>query len=267
MTSTPITTPAAPEDKAAIVVGASSGIGAALARELASRGYTLALVARRYDQLDQLCAELNAATIKSRATPIARAYQHDVRDYDQAPDLFARILSDLGRGVELRLVVYNAGILPLGADSTWSFAEERDMLETNLLGAVRWMDLAAETLAKSGHGAIVGVSSVAGDRGRTGNSAYQASKAGLSVYLESLRYRLRRQGVRVVTVKPGYVATPMTAGMKLPKPLVTSAETVARRIAQAGEQNTGEVYIPRYWGAIMWVIRHLPSAVMARLPI
>src|SRR5690242_14891932 len=110
MTSTPITTPAAPEDKAAIVVGASSGIGAALARELASRGYTLALVARRYDQLDQLCAELNAATIKSRATPIARAYQHDVRDYDQAPDLFARILSDLGRGVELRLVVYNAGI-------------------------------------------------------------------------------------------------------------------------------------------------------------
>lgn len=253
--------------KAAIVVGASSGIGAALARTLAKRGYTLALVARRQDHLDQLCAEINAAAGKGGHHPSARAYQHDVREYDQAPDLFARILSELGPDTELHLVIYNAGVLPKSSSGAWTFAEEREMLETNLLGAVRWLDLAADTLARSGRGAIVGVSSVAGDRGRNGNSAYQASKAGLSVYLESLRYRLRRRGVRVVTVKPGYVATSMTSGMKLPKPLVSSAEAVAERIAHVAEHRSGEVYVPRYWGGLMWIIRHLPSAVMARLPI
>lgn len=253
--------------KAAIVVGASSGIGAALARTLAKRGYTLALVARRQDHLDQLCTEINAASGKGGHLPSARAYQYDVREYDQAPDLFARILSDLGQDTELHLVIYNAGVLPKSSDGAWTFAEEREMLETNLLGAVRWLDLAADTLARSGRGAIVGVSSVAGDRGRNGNSAYQASKAGLSVYLESLRYRLRRRGVRVVTVKPGYVATSMTSGMRLPKPLVSSAEAVAERIAHVAEHRSGEVYVPRYWGGLMWIIRHLPSAVMARLPI
>lgn len=261
------TTPHSPA-KAAIVVGASSGIGAALARALAKRGYTLALIARRQDQLEQLCAEINAAADKGRSgLPIARAYQHDVREYERAPDLFARILSELGAGAELSLVIYNAGVLPQSADGAWTFAEERDMLETNLLGAVRWLDLAAETLAKSGRGAIVGVSSIAGDRGRNGNSAYQASKAGLSVYLESLRYRLRRRGVRVVTVKPGYVATSMTSNMKLPKPLVTPAEAVAERIAHVSEHGAGDVYVPRYWAVLMWIIRHLPAAMMARLPV
>jgi short-subunit dehydrogenase len=253
--------------KSAIIVGASSGIGAALARILAKRGYTLALIARRQDQLDQLCSELNTAAGQGNGLPVAQAYQHDVHEYDQAPGLFGRILADFGPNAQLHLVVYNAGVLPRSTSGVWTFDEERDMLETNLLGAVRWFDLAAEALAKNRHGAIVGVSSVAGDRGRNGNSAYQASKAGLSVYLESLRYRLRRQGVRVVTIKPGYVATPMIAGMKVPKPLITSAETVAARIVRAAERGAGEVYVPRYWGALMWIIRHLPSALMARLPI
>lgn len=253
--------------KAAIVIGASSGIGAALARALTKRGYTLALIARRQDHLDQLCAEINSAAGKSDARPSARAYQHDVREYDQTPDLFARILSDFGPDAELSLVIYAAGVLPNATSSAWTFAEERDMLETNLVGAVRWLDLAADTLAKNGRGAIVGVSSIAGDRGRNGNSAYQASKAGLSVYLESLHYRLRRRGVRVLTVKPGYVATSMTSGMKLPKPLVSSAEAVAERIAHVAEHGSGEMYVPRYWGMLMWIIRHLPSSMMARLPV
>lgn len=253
--------------KSAIIVGASSGIGAALARTLAKRGYTLALIARRQNQLDQLCGEINAAACHGNSLPVARAYQHDVREYDQAPELFARILTDFGPGTQLHLVVYNAGVLPRSTEGVWTFKDERDMLETNLLGAVRWLDLAADVLVKRGRGTIVGVSSVAGDRGRNGNSAYQASKAGLSVYLESLRYRLRRQGVRVVTIKPGYVATPMVAGMKLPKPLVTSAERVAARIVRASEHGAGEIYVPRYWGVLMWIMRHLPSAVMARLPV
>src|SRR5258705_499809 len=103
---------------------------------------------------------------------------------------------------------------------------------------------------------------------RRGNSVYQASKAALSTYLDSLRYRLRGSGVRVVTVKPGYVATAMTGGARLPKPLVTPAEAVADRVARAvAHGRPGVVYIPGYWAPIMWVIRHLPSALIARLPL
>ncbi|MEO7003116.1 MAG: SDR family NAD(P)-dependent oxidoreductase [Ktedonobacterales bacterium] len=249
----------------ALIVGASSGIGAALAQTLAALGYTLALVARRADVLTTLCDTLNGQY--TGATPIARAYPHDVRDYDAAPDLFTRICDELAPE-GLRLVVYVAGVMPRGEnESSWTFAEERDTVETNLIGAIRWLDLAADTFTQAGRGAIVGVSSVAGERGRRGNSVYMASKAGLSVYLESLRYRLHGSGVRVVTVKPGYVATPLVAGLALPKPLVVSAETVARRIAQVAERGPQVVYIPGWWWAIMAGVRSLPAFAMTRLPI
>src|SRR4029079_137460 len=140
--------------------------------------------------------------------PQARSYTCDVRVFDDASVLFQRIAEDMGG--PLRLIAYVAGIMPRGEKNTWTFDEERAMIETNLLGAMRWLDLAAENFVRAGEGVIVGLSSVAGDRGRRGNSAYMASKAGLSTYLESLRYRLRGTGVRVVTIKPGYVATPMT---------------------------------------------------------
>jgi decaprenylphospho-beta-D-erythro-pentofuranosid-2-ulose 2-reductase len=246
----------------ALILGASSGIGAALARELARQGYRLALVARNEAALVALTNEINGEHV---APPQARSYTCDVRTFDDAPVLFERINDEMGGG--LRLVAYAAGIMPSGKDGAWTFEEERAMIETNLLGAMRWLDLAAEHFARAGEGAIVGVSSVAGDRGRRGNSAYMASKAGLSTYLESLRYRLRGTGVRVVTIKPGYVATPMTASAKLPQALTVTPERAARRIAQAAKKSSGVVYVPGYWRPIMWGIRQAPAAVMARLPI
>lgn len=246
----------------ALIVGASSGIGAALARNLAKDGYTLALVARRDGALDALAQELNTAA----GSTVARAYPYDVRDYDAAPALYARILDEFGASA-LQLAAYVAGVMPMGDGAGWTFEEERETLETNALGAMRWLDLAAETFTRQGRGALIGVSSVAGDRGRRGNSAYQASKAALTTYLESLRYRLRGKGVRVLTIKPGYVATPMTAGVRMPKPLVTSPQRVADRIVRASHSGNGVVYVPGYWSPIMWVIRHLPSGVLARLPI
>jgi short-subunit dehydrogenase len=246
----------------ALILGASSGIGAALARELARRGERLALVARNEATLVALTNEING---DHAAPPQARNYPCDVRVFDGAPVLFQRIADDMGGA--LRLVVYVAGIMPRGADGAWSFEEERATVETNLLGAMRWLDLAAERFTRTGEGVIVGVSSVAGDRGRRGNSAYMASKAGLSTYLESLRYRLRESGVRVVTIKPGYVATPMTTGLKLPQALTITPERAAKRIAQAARKSSGVVYIPGYWAPIMWGIRQAPAALMARLPL
>lgn len=247
----------------ALIVGASSGIGAALARTLAQEGYTLALVARRGAELEALAQEVNAV---ARAV-VARAYPCDARDYDAAPAVYARILSDFDDS-PFAVAIYVAGVMPAGdGDARWTFEQERETIETNVLGAIRWLDLAAETMARRGRGALIGVSSVAGDRGRRGNSAYQASKAALSTYLDSLGFRLRGRGVRVITIKPGYVATQMTAGLRMPKPLVTSPQKVAGRIARACRAGSGAVYVPGYWGPIMWVIRHLPSGVLARLPI
>ena len=257
------------ERPGAIVIGASGGIGAALARELAGRGYGVALVGRRHDALEQLCREINAArSTDEQAVPAARAYQHNVTDGETAPALFDAIRRDLGAGgSELHAVVYAAGVMPAGTRGAWSFDEEHATIETNLTGAIRWLDLAAETVRRIGRGTVVGISSVAGDRGRKGNSAYMASKAGLSVYLESLRYRLHGTGVRVVTVKPGYVATSMTAGLKLPRPLVVAPEVVARRVARLCEGGPTVAYVPGYWRIIMTVVRAVPAAMMPRLPI
>jgi short-subunit dehydrogenase len=246
----------------ALILGASSGIGAALARELARQGYQLALVARNEAALGALTNQING---EHAGPPQARGYTCDVRVFDDAPVLYQRINHDLDGA--LRLVAYVAAIMPSGKDGAWTFEEERATVETNLLGAMRWLDLAAESFTRAGEGAIVGVSSVAGERGRRGNSAYMASKAGLSTYLESLRYRQRGTGVRVVTIKPGYVATPMTANLKLPQALTITPERAAKRIAQVARKSSGVVYVPGYWRPIMWGIRQLPAAAMARLPI
>jgi short-subunit dehydrogenase len=259
---------AAPGRRGAILVGASTGMGAALAGILARRGWRVALVARRGVQLEQLCCELNERHPDAPGGKVALAYPHDVTRYDEAPALFERIRRDLGAaGSELELLVYAAGIMPRGEQGTWTFAEERATVEVNTIGGLCWIGLATEALRTIGHGTIVGISSVAGDRGRRGNSAYMAAKAALSTYLESLRYRLAGTGVRVVTVKPGFVATRLTAGLQTPNPLTISAERAAEHIASLCEGGKSVAYVPGYWSLIMRVIRSLPAALMPRLPV
>lgn len=252
----------------AVVIGASTGIGAALGRKLVEQGFLVALVARRAEKLDALAAELNARFPAKGNVPVARPYLHDVRDFDAVAELFDRIRHEMGEsGGELSVVIYAAGTMPPGEHDRWTFEDERAMVETNLLGAMAWLDASADVLRRIGRGTIVGISSVAGDRGRKGNSAYMASKAGLTTYLESLRYRLHGTGVRVVTVKPGYVATPMTAGMKLPGPLMISANEAAESIARLCLGGGTVAYIPGYWRLIMLVVKSLPGALLVRLPI
>lgn len=238
----------------ALIVGASGGLGAALAGQLARQGYRVALVARRRQALDALCRELNvgAGTGASGAgDPVALAYEHDVRDTDAAPALFARIADDIA---PLRMVIYAAGVMPRVTTGT-SFADERDIIAVNVTGALRWLSLAAAHFEGQGAGTIVGLSSVAGDRGRPGNGAYMASKAALSSYLDSLRFRLQPRGVRVLTAKPGYVWTEMTAGLTLPKPLTISADRAARGVLRAAARGKSVAYVPAYWRAIMWLVR------------
>ena len=238
--------------KFAIVVGASSGIGAAVARELAAGGCRVALVARRAAELDALARDTGGLP-----------YVHDVTAFTEVPELFQRIARELG-GCDL--VIYSAGVMPsVGADE-YDFAKDRAIVDVNVLGAIAWLNEAARRFQRAGAGTIVGLSSVAGDRGRRGNPVYCASKAALDAYLEALRNRLGHLGVSVVTVKPGPVATPMTAGMDR-LPLLIPVETAARQIVVAAARRTRWAYVPRIWRPIMFALRNIPSAVFQRLDI
>ena len=249
-------TPLQPRRRA-IIVGASGGIGAALARRLAREGYTLALLARRADLLASLCDEINHAAGEIRAL----AYPHDVTDYDSAPDLLQRILADLGG---LELFIYNTGIsLPVGLKK-YDFEKDRRTTEVNYLGALAWLNPVAALFQSLKSGQIVGLSSVAGERGRVGNPSYNASKAALACYLEALRNRLSRYGVNVLTAKPSFVDTDMLIGAKGTF-WVISADQAAADICRAIRKRRQEVYTPARWRMVMLIVRNIPSVIFRRL--
>ncbi len=241
----------------AIVVGASSGIGAAMVKKLASQGYQVAALARRESLLKELCDEVNAQPGNGRVF-----YRvHNVTDYDEVPATFQNVVRDLGG---LDLIVYAAGIqLPVMLDE-YNFAKDRAMIDVNLLGAIAWLDETAVRFERDGKGQIVGISSVAGDRGRVGSPVYNTSKAGLNTYLEALRNRLSRLGVTVTTIKPGFVDTVLLENA--PKTFwVITPEQAAASIYQAIQKHKQTVYVPARWRWVMLIIRHIPSFIFRRM--
>ena len=241
----------------ALVIGASSGIGEALARRLAAGGARVALVARRAQQLDEIVASINATSSGQRAY----AFAHDVRNAGEVPELLQRISCALGG---LDLVVFAAGIQHRVAFDEFDVAKDQEMLAVNLAGAVAWLDPVADRFGRLKRGTIIGIGSVAGDRGRSANPAYNTSKAGLHTFLETIRNRIGRHGVRVVTVKPGFVDTAMNAG---PGGALwrISADRAAEIILRAARRGRETVYVPARWRYLMWVIRSIPSCVFKRL--
>lgn len=235
----------------AIIVGASSGIGTALARRLAGEGYTLALLARRADLLTALCNEINVAAGEIRAL----SYVHDVTDYNAVPGLLQKIVADLGG---LDLFLYNSGISFPSGMKHYEFEKDCRVTEVNYLGALAWLNPVAAMFYNLKAGQIVGISSVSGERGRVGNPSYNASKAALTCYLESLRNRLTRRGVHVLTVKPGYVLTEMVAGLKNPL-FAIPAERAAADICKAIRKRKQEIYTAPIWRLVMFVVRNIPS--------
>ena len=242
-----------------IIIGASDGLGAALARRLAREGYTLALLARRKEKLEALCNELNA----SMGTGCAYPYVHDVSRYGEVPALLRRIVVDLGG---LDLVIFCAGInRPPGGIDRYNFDNDRQMIETNLVGAMAWLTPVAEMFHSARAGQIVGISSVAGDRGRVGNPGYNTSKAGLATYLEALRNRLSRDGVHVLTVKPGFIQTGMLKAAQGSTPFVIPPEKAADDIWKAIRKHKQQIYTPARWRWIMLAIQHTPSFIFRKL--
>lgn len=241
-----------PKFERAIVIGASSGIGREIARQLARDGCKVAALARRRPELDS-----HAADNPDRVL----TYAHDVTEYEAIPVLFQNITKDLGG---LDLVVYAAGVMPPVRSDEFDFEKDRSMIEVNFLGAIAWLNQAAVRFGATGHGSIVAIGSVAGDRGRAGQPVYNASKAALATYMEALRNRLSKKGVNVVTVKPGPVATPMTADLDLKGAM--PADVAARKIIAKADK-TGEHYLKLTHRLIFFAIRHVPSFLFRRMKI
>jgi len=244
--------------RTALIVGASSGVGAALARRLAREGYALGLVARRIDRLQALCDEIaNAYYIR------AFAYQHDVVNTTEISALLDRVTSDLG---DLNLFIYCAGVLFPSDPTAYHSGEDQFTLQVNLVGATAWIAPVAQRFQQKGAGHIVGIGSIAGDRGRRGMPAYTASKAGLHTYLEGMRNRLWREGVTVTTIKLGQVETDMLQNADRKRRPI-SADRAAELIWRAIEQRMQPVYVPSWWRWIGLAVQHLPSFVFRRLNI
>lgn len=248
--------PLEPQRKA-IVVGASSGIGAALVEELARKGFTVAALARSEEQLND---------VANRANRLAGAEHvltcvHDVTSFDEVPQLFHDLVHKLGG---LDLIVYVAGIQPPVAPNEYNFDKDAAMVGVNLLGAMAWLNQAAARFHEAGHGHIAAVSSISGDRGRSPFPAYHTSKGALSIYMESLRNRLSRRGVTVTTIKPGFVDTGLLANAGKAF-WVISPQEAARQIVAALAAGKQVAYVPGRWRWVSLIISNIPSVIFRRL--
>ncbi|MBV6449432.1 MAG: putative oxidoreductase [Anaerolineales bacterium] len=245
--------------KRAVIVGASSGIGAELARKLADEGYRLMLLARRDGNLKALCDRINSEVGEMRAQYVV----HNVADYQRIPQIFNQVVDFLGG---LDLIVYNSGVLiPVGAQE-YDFSKDLETMQINILGAMAWLNPAADYFQKQGAGQIVGISSVGGERGRTGAPAYNTSKAALNAYLESLRNRLSRRGVNVLTVKPGFISTDMIQNAKTSF-WVAPVNAAVADIWKGIRDRKQDAYTPARWRIVGWVMRNAPSFLMRRLAV
>jgi short-subunit dehydrogenase len=245
---------------AAIVTGATSGIGRALALELASRGWDLGLTARRAEVLDEVAREIRNAHPQLRVA----LETVDVSDATAAREAVRRLFVKLG---DIHLVVANAGIGGPHRVGTGQFAKSRDIVTTNLIGGMATVDAAVECWrAKPGSGPrrIVGITSVAGFRGLPGSSAYSASKAGFSVYLEAARGEIRGLDVDVIDIAPGFIDTPLNQDVKS-RPFLIDPADGAKRMADLIERNVRRTTVPVWpWTAIGWLMRRIPDAAWAR---
>jgi decaprenylphospho-beta-D-erythro-pentofuranosid-2-ulose 2-reductase len=238
-----------------LIIGARSDIGRALARRYAAAHCAIILAARRARDL-----ESDRADLEIRHGVRASIVECDVTDPD--PDHFFATLPE-----PPGTIVMVAGLLGNQAESAADSALASKVMATNYCGPALFLLAGARLLAKRGDGCIIGISSVAGDRGRATNFIYGSAKAGLTAFLSGLRNSLAKSGVRVITVKPGFVATEMTAGMKLPKLLTAQPDEVASAILRAQQRGTDIVYVRPVWRLIMLVISLIPEAVFKRLSI
>ena len=240
-----------------VILGATKGMGRALARAMAARGDTLFLLGRKTEPLERASADLNVRGDRGVAG-------HALCDLEDV-STFAAALNQAQQALgSIDAVVVTAGLFATQEELEADSELAARLTAVNFSNTVVFCEAAKRLLLDSGGGTLCVFSSVAGERGRKPVIIYGASKAGLTRYLEGLDHKYRADGLKVLTVKPGFVKTSMTAGLK-PPPFAGEPDQVATQVLRAIDRGDAVVYAPPPWRLVMAVIRHLPRAVMRRV--
>jgi len=237
----------------AVITGASSGIGLTLARELARRGYSLALLARRTELLDELARELSERGTK------AVALSCDVTDLGQVRDAVRRAEEVLGGAFDL--AVANAGVSIPGHATKFNVADAEQIMRVNYFGMLYLFDAVIPSMIERRSGRFAGVASIAGLRGLPTAGPYSASKAAMQAFLEPARIELVRYGVGVTTVNPGFIATAMTEKNRFRMPFLMNADEAAVIIADGLESGARLVEFPKPMSLLTRLMRLIPDAL------
>lgn len=239
-----------------LLLGSTSDMARALARQLAQDGHELILAARNEEALQKDASDLNVrygAEAKTLRIDAAEIETH-AKWVDELPIIPDWVICAIGWMTEQEK-----------AEKDWGLASS--MIQANYSGPVSLLHHLANKFEERGSGTIVGISSVAGDRGRASNYYYGSAKAGFTAYLSGLRNRLSKKGVHVMTVKPGFVDTKMTSGLDLPPLLTASADQVAKDILRGIRKQKNVLYTKSLWRWIMLIIRHIPEGIFKKLSI
>lgn len=237
-----------------LILGARSDIARAVSHTFARKGFNLCLAARKYEEADRDAKDLE---IRYRISVMTREF--DALDFEGHESWYTTLPEKpLG-------VLCAVGYLGNQKKGETDLTEAKKIMETNYLGCVSLLNVIANDFEERKAGFIIGISSVAGDRGRQSNYFYGSSKAAFTAYLSGLRNRLCRVNVRVITVKPGFVRTGMTEDLELPAMLTSSPEEVARDILSAFEKGKDVIYTKWYWKYIMAVIKIIPEKIFKKL--
>ena len=240
--------------KTVLILGATSDIGKALAHKYASQGFQPILAARQVERLQEAATDLEI-----RYKAVVNLVEFDALAYEQHLSFY----QSLPARPDVAICVF--GYLGEQQQAQTNFDEARRVIDSNYSGAVSILEIIAADFEQRKAGTIIGISSVAGDRGRQSNYIYGSAKAALSTYLSGLRNRLSKANVQVLTVKPGFVRTKMTADLPLPGPVTATPRQVAEDIFKAHQRGSNELYTLWMWRYLMLIIRNIPEAIFKRL--
>lgn len=240
-----------------LIIGAASGIAEAVARGYAEQGAQLFLVARNNDKLQVIASDLVARGAKDVQT-----FVMDANDGELVPQMVDKAWQALGT-IDVGLVAH--GTLPDQQRSETDIAYAVAEFRTNAESVITCLGSLAQRFESQGSGVIAVIGSVAGDRGRASNYLYGAAKAAVESFASGLRAKLYSKGVHVLVIKPGFVATQMTANLNLPEKLTATPESVAKAIHRAIVKRKDVIYTPWFWYWIMLIIRWLPATIFKRM--
>ena len=241
--------------KSLLLIGATSDIGHATAAAFAKAGWTVHLAARNME-----AAERNKDDLAVRSGGHVSVHHLDILETDR----FATFLDELGALPDVAVCV--VGELGDQQRAQTDLAHATQVIRTNFEGPAILLGMLCERFIQRGHGTIVGVSSVAGDRGRGSNYVYGAAKAGFTAFLSGLRNRASSSSVEVITIKPGFVRTRMTEGMKLPPVLTAEPDEVGAAIfAAVQKKRSGVLYVRKIWRPVMTAISLIPEPIFKKM--